>query len=278
MKIDLVKTGFERYYKVNDIKCPSVTQVIGYHEDKKFLNDWKGRNPLKADVTCSSARMRGTNIHKALYNYHDNRVKFNQIVDKFSIEEKKYLKGYDDLLSNTLTPLYLETKVGYLDEGGGFGGKIDNVSLLKTKNFVYYKTDTPVFSKEEDLFIIDYKNPNKAKQPVHLIGYCLQLAAYCAAFNFSTQLTYGLNKALLVIVSPNITTYYYLNPMKLGKYWSLYKELLAGYFDKKKYNWKLLKESLGVYEDEERGYPRIAKVNFLPERIELKSKNIELRF
>ena len=271
MKIELVDKGFERYYKVNDQKCPSVTQIISYHEDKKFLNDWKSRNPLKADTTCSSARMRGTNIHKALYNLHTNTAKFTEMVDKFSNEEKKYLGGYKDLIDITSSALFLETKVAYLEEGKGFGGKMDNVSCLNVSDFVHYKTSTPVFKNPQELFIIDYKNPNKAKQPVHLIGYCLQLSAYCAAFNFSTQLTYGLNKALLVIVSPNITTYYYLNPMKLGRYWSIYKELLQGYYDKKKCDWSKMKESLGVYDDD-RGYPRIAPNNFLPDRIELKTK------
>ena len=276
MEIKLVSTGFERYYsiKVEDdkwVKCPSVTQIIGFHEDKKFLNDWKARNPLKADTTSSSARMRGTNIHKALYKLYTDIIKFNEIVDKFSNEEKRYLDGYKDLISITSAALFLETKVAYLEEGRGFGGKIDNVSCLKTTDFVYYKTDTPVFKNPEELFIIDYKNPNKAKQAIHLISYCLQLSAYCAAFNFSTQLTYGLNKALLVIVSPRVTTYYYLNPTKLGVYWGIYKELLAGYYANKKCDWKKMKERLGVYEDE-RGYPRIATNNFLPERIELKTK------
>jgi hypothetical protein len=273
MNIKLVSTGFDRYYQVDGVKCPSVTQIISYHEDKKFLEDWKARNPLKAEVTSSSARMRGTNIHRALYNFHDNREKYNKIVANFSNEEKKYLVGYQDLLDITLVAEYLETKVAYLDtDGRGFGGKIDNVSLLSTSDFVYYKTDTPVFTNPQELFLIDYKNPNKAKQPVHLIGYCLQLSAYCAAFNFSTQLTRGLNKALLVIVSPRVTSYYYLNPMKLSMYWSIYKELLKGFYLKKKCDWKKMKESLGVYEDEERGYPRIAPNNFLPERIELKTK------
>lgn len=273
MKIELIDKGFERYYKVDDTKCPSVTQIISYHEDKKFLNDWKDRNPLKADTTSSSARLRGTNIHKALYSYHTDRVKFKKIEKELSKEETKYLGGYNDLIQITTAPLFLETKVAYLEEGGGFGGKIDNVSLLRTTDFVYYKTNTPVFSRPEELFIIDYKNPNKAKQPVHLISYCLQLAAYCAGFNFSTQLTYGLNKALLVIVSPRMTSYYYLNPMKLGVYWSLYKELLAGFYAKERCDWKKLKERLGVYEDD-RGYPRIASTNFLPDRIVLKGKGL----
>lgn len=280
MKIELVKTAFDRYYKVKKsevddwVKCPSVTQVISYHEDKSFLNEWKNRNPLKADTTCSSARMRGTNIHKALYCYHDDRAKFHKVVEKFSKEESQYLKGYQGLIDITLQAEYLETKVAYLDlEGRGFGGKIDNVSVLRANDFVYYKTDTPVFSNPQELFIIDYKNPNKAKQPVHLIGYCLQLAAYCAAFNFSTLLTRGLNKALLVIVSPRMTTYYYLSPEKLLVYWEIYKELLDGYYLKKKYDWKKMKERLGVHDDD-RGYPKIDKVNYLPERIELKNSEL----
>lgn len=278
MEIKLVSTGFERYYSIkvgnNWVKCPSVTQIIAFHEDKKFLNDWKARNPLKADTTSSSARMRGTNIHKALYKLHTDIVKFNEIVTKFSNEEKKYLDGYKNLIDITSAALFLETKVAYLEEGKGFGGKIDNVSCLKTIDFVYYKTDKPVFKNQEELFIIDYKNPNKAKQAIHLISYCLQLSAYCAAFNFSTQLTYGLNKALLVIVSPKMTTYYYLSPTRLGVYWGIYKELLAGYYTNEKCDWKKMKERLGVYEDD-RGYPRIATNNFLPERIELKSSVIE---
>lgn len=288
MEIKLVSTGFERYYSIKTgdtwVKCPSVTQIISFHEDKKFLNDWKSRNPLKADTTSSSARMRGTNIHKALYNLHTNTIKFTAIVDKFSNEEKKYLDGYKNFIDITSAALFLETKVAYIEKDKGFGGKIDNVSYLKTTDFIYYKTDTPVFKNPEELFIIDYKNPNKAKQPVHLISYCLQLSAYCAAFNFSTQLTYGLNKALLVIVSPKITSYYYLNPTKLGMYWNIYKELLEGYYLKKKCDWKKMKESLGVSEDD-RGYPRIATNNFLPDRIELRTQttidekdNAELQF
>ena len=60
MKIELVKTGFERYYTVDGKKCPSVTQVVSYHEDKRFLEDWKARNPLKADTTSSSAGDKGS--------------------------------------------------------------------------------------------------------------------------------------------------------------------------------------------------------------------------
>jgi len=273
MKIELIDKGWERYYKVNDVKCPSVTQIISFHEDKKILNEWKGKNPLKADVTSTSARLRGTRIHKALYSYHTDRAKFKTIEKELSKEESEYLSKYNDLIQITTAPLYLEVPVAYIekDTGFGVGGKVDNVSILDTRNFVYYKTDTPVFTKPEEYFIIDYKNPNKAKQPVHLISYCLQLAAYCAAFNFSTLLTYGVNKAMLVIVSPRMTSYYYLNPMKLGVYWSLYKQLLAGYYANQKYDWKKLKERLGVFEDD-RGYPRIAPNNFLPDRIELRGK------
>ena len=282
MKIELVKTQFERYYEITPngkkegVKCPSVTQVVAYHEDKKFLEDWKNRNPLKADKTSSSARMRGTRIHQALYYYHTDIAKFTQTVEKFSEEDTKYLQGYNSLLEVTINrPPYLETKVAYLDPETerGFGGKLDNVSVLKTTEFVYYKTSKQVFKNPEELFIIDYKNPTKAKKPEHLISYCLQLAAYTAAFNFSTLLTWRANKALLVIVSPKMTTYYYLSPEKLSKYWGLYKQLLEGYYAKRKVNWTKLKEELGVFEDE-RGYPRIATHNFLPDRIELKKQEI----
>jgi hypothetical protein len=271
MKIELIKTGFERYYTVDGKKCPSVTQVVRYHEDMKFLEDWKSRNPLKADKTSSSARMRGTKIHQALFYYHTDIAKFNSAVEKLNPEDSKYLNNYTDLIRITLRAEFLEQKVGYLDPKSsiGFGGKLDNISLLDTKEFVYYKTDKPVFINPEEYFVIDYKNPNKAKKPEHLVSYCLQLAAYCAAFNFGSLLTYRLNKALLVVVSPKMTTYYYLSPEKLGKYWSLYKKLLDGYYTKKKVNWTKLKEELGVFEDE-RGYPRINKINFLPERIELR--------
>ena len=59
--------------------------------------------------------------------------------------------------------------------------------------------------------------------------------------------------------------------MKLGVYWDLYKQLLVGYYANQKYDWKNLKERLGVFEDD-RGYPRIASNNFLPDRIELRGK------
>lgn len=276
MKIKLVKTGSERYYTVDGKKCPSVTQVVAYHEDKKFLVDWKARNPLKADKTSSSARMRGTKIHQALFYYHTNLEKFNSVVEKLNPEDSKYLNNYIDLMRITLRAEFLEQKVGYLEPKSsmGFGGKLDNISLLDTTEFVYYKTNKAVFTNPEEYFVIDYKNPNKAKKPEHLISYCLQLAAYCAAFNFGSLLTYRLNKALLVIVSPKMTTYYYLSPEKLGKYWELYKQLLDGYYSKRKVNWTKLKEELGVFEDE-RGYPRIAQYNFLPDRIELR-KNQEV--
>jgi len=276
MKIELVKTGNERYYKVDGKKCPSVTQVISYHENKKFLEDWKARNPLKADTTSSSARMRGTKIHQALFYYHTNRPKYLSFAEKLSTEDKKYLAQYSDLMRLTLRAEFKEQKVGYLEpkSSQGFGGKLDNISLLDTKEFVYYKSTKSVFTNPQEYFVIDYKNPNKAKKPEHLISYCLQLAAYCAAFNFGSLLTYRLNKALLVIVSPKMTAYYYLSPEKLSKYWSLYKQLLDGFYSKKKVDWTKLKEELGVFEDE-RGYPRIAKFNFLPERIELRKNQVE---
>jgi len=276
MKIELVKTGNERYYKVDGRKCPSVTQVISYHEDKKFLEDWKARNPLKADTTSSSARMRGTKIHQALYYFFSNPSKYITFTEKLSTEDKKYLAQYSDLMRLTLRAEFKEQKVGYLEpkSSQGFGGKLDNISLLDTKEFVYYKSTKPVFTNPQEYFVIDYKNPNKAKKPEHLISYCLQLAAYCAAFNFGSLLTYRLNKALLVIVSPKMVTYYYLSPEKLSKYWLLYKQLLDGYYSKKKVDWTKLKEELGVFEDE-RGYPRVAKFNFLPERIELKKNQVE---
>jgi len=277
MKIELVKTANERYYKVDGEKCPSVTQVISYHEDKKFLEDWKARNPLKADTTSSSARMRGTKIHQALFYYHTNRPKYLSFAEKLCTEDKKYLAQYADLMRITLRAEFKEQKVGYLEpkSSQGFGGKLDNISLLDTKEFVYYKSTKPVFTNPQEYFVIDYKNPNKAKKPEHLISYCLQLAAYCAAFNFGSLLTYRLNKALLVIVSPKMTTYYYLSPEKLSKYWGLYKQLLDGYYSKKKVNWTKLKEELGIFEDE-RGYPSIAKFNFLPERIELRKSQVEV--
>ena len=273
MKIELVKTGKERYYKVDGKKCPSVTQVVSYHEDKKFLDDWKARNPLKADTTSSSARMRGTKIHQALFYYHTDITRFNSVVEKLSTEDSKYLDNYIDLMRVTLRAEFLEQKVGYLEPKSsmGFGGKLDNISLLNTTEFVYYKTNRPVFTNSEEYFVIDYKNPNKAKKPEHLIAYCLQLAAYCAAFNFGSLLTYRLNKALLVVVSPKMTAYYYLSPEKLSKYWNLFKQLLDGYYLKRKVDWTKLKEDLGVFEDD-RGYPRIAKHNFLPDRIDLKKR------
>ena len=273
MKIELVKTGKERYYKVDGKKCPSVTQVVSYHENKKFLDDWKARNPLKADMTSSSARMRGTKIHQALFYYHTDIAKFNSVVEKLSPEDSKYLDSYIDLMRITLRAEFLEQKVGYIEPKSsmGFGGKLDNISLLNTTEFVYYKTNKPVFTNLGEYFVIDYKNPNRAKKPEHLITYCLQLAAYCAAFNFGSLLTYRLNKALLVVVSPKMTTYYYLSPEKLSKYWSLFKQLLEGYYLKKRVDWTKLKEELGVFEDD-RGYSRIAKHNFLPDRVELKKQ------
>lgn len=250
-KVKIVTKNNTRYYEIDGKKCPSVTTVLSFFEDKSFLNDWKSipENQKKSKDSLN----RGKRIHRYLELYLKQDI---EQLEKCKIclteDDWKYIKLYQPYL-DTFTPLYLEHKVGYFrDVEGqtiGAGGTFD--ALVQLRDNVSFK-EKATKKKSESLielpntkFIVDYKNVSKQNNIYYYIKYFLQVAAYTAFFNFQDELKLKVNQAIVIINSGHSIKYLYIKPKLLSIYFNLFQNLLL-YYHK---NESSRKDGLQYYKD-----------------------------
>jgi hypothetical protein len=237
-KVKIVTKNNQRFYEIDGRKCPSVTTVLSFFEDKSFLNDWKSipGNEKKSRDSLN----RGKRIHRYLELVLKQNVKE---LDKCKIcltdDDWKYIKLYQAYLES-FTPLYLEHKVGYFREVEGStigaGGTFD--ALVQLRDNIALKEKGTKNSEEKNIelpntkFIVDYKNVSKQNNLYYYIKYFLQVAAYTAFFNFQDELKLRVNQAIVVVNSGHTIKYLYVKPRLLSLYFSMFQDLLF-YYSKK---------------------------------------------
>ncbi len=234
-QVKIVTKNNTRYYEIDGRKCPSVTTVLSFFEDKSFLNDWKSipGNESKGRDSLN----RGKRIHRYLELYLKQDI---PQIEKCKIclteDDWKYIKLYQPYL-DIFTPLYLEHKVGYFRDVEGLtigaGGTFDAlVQLREDTEFKEKATKKKSESKIElpnNKFIIDYKNVSKQNNIYYYIKYFLQVAAYTAFFNFQDELRLRVNQAMVLINSGHSIKYLYIKPKLLSLYFNIFQNLLLYY-------------------------------------------------
>lgn len=248
-----------RIYKYRNSEYPSVTNLLNQIQPKEFLIQWKDRvGEVEAKRISKEASQHGSAVHCAIEAYLRCNKNEQQAIQYFLRNvEADWLHDNPEVLRSPevallqfsnlvkpflpflalVQPIGIEKPIVWASECKtiGFGGTTDAFLSVDTSKLVL-GDGTKI--RGNSLVVCDWKNFRKAKQPIAtnfkgesyypLISYCLQLAAYTAAFNQITDRQHRLNQALLVCAHTNCraVNIYYLSPKAICWYWTKFKEAL----------------------------------------------------
>lgn len=236
----VTKEDGDRYYedKRNKKKYKSVTTLISWAKPKGTLTQWRNRVGIEeANRITKEASTRGNTVHKFIEEYFAN--------SNFSNEDIYFQKMLPVL--NIITPYLVEKKVHWTNGDRGFAGSVDICGDIDTSNLI--KRETGRFTEKNIIAVADNKTWNSAKYPrartqggvfySPLISYYLQLSAYCAAINQSTEGKYRINQAFIFGVTATCKQpfIYYLNSDCMKFYWSKMKELVDCFYEERTFDW-----------------------------------------
>lgn len=281
---DTKKSG-DRTYHYNGNKYPSVTTVIGKYEDKSWLWAWKKKLGSEAKTVTQNASRLGTRVHSL----NEKILKREQIdFTSYSTEEVNRHKLFYPFLER-LQPALLEEKVYWegnikSDKTGQdvlcrYAGTPDLVAFLN--NPLNCFSTQIVEDNKPLLFLGDYKNWSKSKQPQDLLKAYLQLSAYIAAVNLLTNGKHKLQDGFILGSTPRKLHIFYLDSTKVKWYWYWFKQILLAYYDpgNHSFDWNEFKAaSVGYYANpdyvDEIETPEMSKwlyedKNYLAEKISL---------
>jgi hypothetical protein len=247
-----------RFYEFGGRKYPSVTTIIRQVEPKGFLTDYRVRVGVEeAERIRKEAAKHGSAVHCALEAYlaHGGnrekaedafvkRVEPEWLVDNSGcVRSREVLtRSFDSLIKPFIkilaisAPVVVEQKVTWVStcREVGFGGTLDAIMKIPSDKLIF--ADGSLLKGKRPL-LYDWKNFRKPKEPVSLdsagrvyfplISYCLQLAAYCFAYNESF-LSMPASGALLVCAHLKCreAKIYYLSPQAMEWYWYKFMEAL----------------------------------------------------
>jgi len=242
-------------------KFKSVTTLINYAKPKEGLLKWRASvGEAKANKITQTAATRGTEVHKLIEDYYKSKkTSVTQTSD--DVFFNKFLPVLD-----LITPIAVEEKTYWVDEatGRGFAGTYDMCGNVDTTKFI--GRDSGVITSSNS--VADWKNWNRAKYPVAqtkdggkyypLIGYYLQLSAYCAAINQRTNCIHEVSNAYIIGVTETCRSpfIYYLNDDAVMFYWDKMKNLVNCYYNNAKFDWEQMETEAERY-------------GFLGERVDL---------
>lgn len=247
-----------RVYKYRGHEYPSVTNLLKKIKQEDF--SWWERKVGKenAKKIRDDAARHGTAVHLAIEAYLKCDRSINTATQYFLRhcegvwleEHPEVLRSPDVALLNyqklikpfsRFLPLVeaigIEIPVCWASECGsiGFGGTSDAFLRVDTSSLKKL-CGTPLAGNT--IAVADWKNFRKPKAPIAhkwngdayypLIGYAMQLSAYCAAFNQLTDRAHKLNQALLVCAHPEsiYANIYYLSPKAICWHWQNFKEAM----------------------------------------------------
>ncbi len=245
-------SGDYRVYNISSLnrKYASVNSIISAIEPKDGLIKWQESVGFeKAEVIKQEAAFRGNTFHKCSEMYLKK-----QALPEVCVEMQTLFNKVVPLL-NTISPLFVESRTYWVDAKNpryGFAGTPDLIARIKG-NQLATKTKGTVFEGEAN-FVGDWKTWNKVKYPCSknragdyyfpLMRYWLQLSAYAAAVNQRSDLSYGINKALLVGVTADCLkpVMYFLGHEAIFFYWNKFKEMMAAFYDGTYFDWKQMEQ------------------------------------
>lgn len=255
-------------YKGNEF--PSVTNLLGKIQPKDFLKTWTKRvGEEKAEQIRVDASTHGSAVHCAIEawlrcdrnlteavqwwiknvegDWLNNNLEVLRCPNVATLAYQKLIKPFSRFL-DLIEPVGIEKPLCWSSECGsvGFGGTSD--AFLKV-NGERLLTSRGVRLAKSTLVVCDWKNFRKPKEPIAhtwsgdayypLIGYCMQLSAYCAAFNQLTDKQHRLNQALLVCAHPkaDYADIYYLDSKAICWYWKKFNEAIWSLKTDEPFDW-----------------------------------------
>lgn len=162
--MEVIKENDKRFYisSNNNKKYISVTSLVGLCFCNIGLQYWKNNTPIEEQKAISEKSLAiGNTFHKEVENYYLNN-KANNNLDKYVL---------DYLTKLNLNSVKTEVPFIYSNSNLGYAGTIDCLADFNNEKVV-----------------IDWKTTKKKKYHANLLGYFLQLSAYCKAFKVSKGL------------------------------------------------------------------------------------------
>ena len=165
---DQIIPGYGRVYTTpQGVRYPSVTTVLSTY-NKEGLEKWKKEvGEVEAEAIKNQYGRSGTKLHNIAEKYVLNDPEWNKEIDPltaFLFQDIKNIldKNVDNIMESEV-PLYSDfLKVG---------GRVDLIADWQGKRSV-----------------IDFKNSRRPKRKEWILGYFLQMSAYCVMFEERTQI------------------------------------------------------------------------------------------
>lgn len=172
--ITLDENTYRFYYK-DGLQYPSVTTIIGYGEDKSWLDRQKESiGPERVKLELEYASKRGTLFHDLMEYSMVNKVyDQNKLFEAFNPigYTDEHIAGAKHLYEGMLESDFLETIKEVISteqaihcwvKGFGYGGRYDMIARDVWDN----------------VFLLDFKSSKKPKLESQITGYYEQLSAY----------------------------------------------------------------------------------------------------
>lgn len=194
-------------------KLPSISKILDYSTDKKFLEIWKNNvGEENANIISNNSKNRGTVMHQ-LFEYYTKIYKAPEITYNTKLLQNSLNISLDDIKDNCIREaihytlknglegfkdkniteenieigksLFLKLiKSNFLKDLKDFIGSEINIHYIDpVTNFGYKgRLDLVIGTLFNDVIVIDLKTSTKSKKEEWILNYFKQTAAYCMAY------------------------------------------------------------------------------------------------